>query len=273
MCPASHASGSRLGRPARFVLAFTNSYSDEPPGPERRRSATSQPAGWRSRAVTARTPRHRPGHSRGHRRAAARLPPCPDRPRRGRHHDLLQRGPRRRRRRQQRQAAQGPLLPRQLRHPRRRLRRGVPALPDRPRDRRDPGLARGHRRHRQPRPRARQLLRLPQPRLPRRGAARRRPRRARARSSPASTCAPSTTSSQIVGEHGVAIGVIATPAAAAQDVADRMVAAGITSILNFAPTVLRCPTASTYARSTCPSSCRSSPTTSSARRHGRGDGA
>ena len=46
---------------------------------------------------------------------------------------------------------------------------------------------------------------------------------------------------QIVGEHGVAIGVIATPAAAAQDVADRMVAAGITSILNFAPAVLVVP--------------------------------
>ncbi len=43
---------------------------------------------------------------------------------------------------------------------------------------------------------------------------------------------------QIVREHGVAIGVIATPAVAAQDVADRMVACGITSILNFAPTVL-----------------------------------
>ena len=42
----------------------------------------------------------------------------------------------------------------------------------------------------------------------------------------------------IVREHGVAIGVIATPAAAAQDVADQMVDAGITSILNFAPTVL-----------------------------------
>lgn len=42
----------------------------------------------------------------------------------------------------------------------------------------------------------------------------------------------------IVAEHGVAIGVIATPASAAQDVADRMVAAGITSILNFAPSVL-----------------------------------
>ena len=42
----------------------------------------------------------------------------------------------------------------------------------------------------------------------------------------------------IVREHGVAIGVIATPAASAQDVADQMVEAGISSILNFAPTVL-----------------------------------
>ena len=35
--------------------------------------------------------------------------------------------------------------------------------------------------------------------------------------------------------------MIATPAAAAQDVADAMVAAGITSILNFAPSVLAVP--------------------------------
>ena len=35
--------------------------------------------------------------------------------------------------------------------------------------------------------------------------------------------------------------VIATPARAAQDVADRMVACGITSILNFAPIVLSVP--------------------------------
>ncbi|MBE7325540.1 redox-sensing transcriptional repressor Rex [Nocardioides sp. Y6] len=46
---------------------------------------------------------------------------------------------------------------------------------------------------------------------------------------------------EIVTEHGVAIGVIATPAPAAQDVADRMVAAGISSILNFAPRVLAVP--------------------------------
>ena len=45
----------------------------------------------------------------------------------------------------------------------------------------------------------------------------------------------------IAREHSVAIGVIATPALAAQDVADRMVACGITSILNFAPTVLSVP--------------------------------
>ncbi len=38
-----------------------------------------------------------------------------------------------------------------------------------------------------------------------------------------------------------AIGVIATPAPVAQDVADRLVAAGVTSILNFAPGVLSVP--------------------------------
>jgi redox-sensing transcriptional repressor len=55
---------------------------------------------------------------------------------------------------------------------------------------------------------------------------------------------------EIVRTEGVAIGVIATPAAAAQDVADRMVAsggyfwmvgAGIRSILNFAPASLAVP--------------------------------
>ena len=39
----------------------------------------------------------------------------------------------------------------------------------------------------------------------------------------------------------VGIGVIATPAAAAQDVADKLVAAGVSSILNFAPTVITVP--------------------------------
>ena len=45
----------------------------------------------------------------------------------------------------------------------------------------------------------------------------------------------------IVADQDVAIGVIATPALAAQDVADRLVAAGMTSILNFAPAVLTVP--------------------------------
>jgi redox-sensing transcriptional repressor len=45
----------------------------------------------------------------------------------------------------------------------------------------------------------------------------------------------------VVAEQGVAIGVIATPAPAAQHVCDRLVAAGVTSILNFAPAVLTVP--------------------------------
>ena len=45
----------------------------------------------------------------------------------------------------------------------------------------------------------------------------------------------------LVREHRVAIGVVATPAVAAQDVCDRLVAAGVTSILNFAPAVLTVP--------------------------------
>jgi redox-sensing transcriptional repressor len=45
----------------------------------------------------------------------------------------------------------------------------------------------------------------------------------------------------IVADERIAIGVIATPAAAAQQVCDRLVAAGVTSILNFAPTVLSVP--------------------------------
>ena len=40
---------------------------------------------------------------------------------------------------------------------------------------------------------------------------------------------------------GRSIGVIAVPAAAAQEVCDRLVAAGVTSILNFAPAVLSVP--------------------------------
>jgi len=46
---------------------------------------------------------------------------------------------------------------------------------------------------------------------------------------------------QLVQAKRVSIGVIATPGAAAQDAADRLVAAGVTSILNFAPIVLSVP--------------------------------
>jgi redox-sensing transcriptional repressor len=45
----------------------------------------------------------------------------------------------------------------------------------------------------------------------------------------------------VVAGNNVAIGVIATPAVAAQAVCDRLVAAGVTSILNFAPLVLNVP--------------------------------
>jgi redox-sensing transcriptional repressor len=45
----------------------------------------------------------------------------------------------------------------------------------------------------------------------------------------------------IIAAGGVSIGVITTPGGAAQQVCDRLVAAGITSILNFAPTVLSVP--------------------------------
>lgn len=44
-----------------------------------------------------------------------------------------------------------------------------------------------------------------------------------------------------VRERGVAIGIIATPGEAAQQVADALVAAGVTSILNFAPALVQVP--------------------------------
>jgi redox-sensing transcriptional repressor len=46
---------------------------------------------------------------------------------------------------------------------------------------------------------------------------------------------------RVVADRGVAIGVIAVPAAAAQEVADRLVEAGVGSILNFAPAVVTVP--------------------------------
>jgi redox-sensing transcriptional repressor len=46
---------------------------------------------------------------------------------------------------------------------------------------------------------------------------------------------------EIAAAEHLAIGIIATPAAAAQNVADRLVEAGVTSILNFAPAIISVP--------------------------------
>lgn len=46
---------------------------------------------------------------------------------------------------------------------------------------------------------------------------------------------------EAVKKRGLSIGVVTTPASAAQEAADRLTSAGITSILNFAPTVLNVP--------------------------------
>jgi redox-sensing transcriptional repressor len=45
----------------------------------------------------------------------------------------------------------------------------------------------------------------------------------------------------VIASRGISIVVIATPAAAAQEVCDRVTGAGVTSILNFAPAVLTVP--------------------------------
>jgi len=52
---------------------------------------------------------------------------------------------------------------------------------------------------------------------------------------------PAAELAQVVAEEGIAIGVITTPAGAAQAVADALVEAGVRSILNFAPTVISVP--------------------------------
>jgi redox-sensing transcriptional repressor len=45
----------------------------------------------------------------------------------------------------------------------------------------------------------------------------------------------------LAAKERIAIGIVATPAGAAQEVANRLVAAGVTSILNFAPAVITVP--------------------------------
>ncbi len=55
------------------------------------------------------------------------------------------------------------------------------------------------------------------------------------------TVEPLKNLAKIVRRHDIAIAVIATPAEAAQTVADALVAAGVTSILNFAPAIVTVP--------------------------------
>ena len=55
------------------------------------------------------------------------------------------------------------------------------------------------------------------------------------------TVRPTAELAEVVAAEAVAIGIIATPGQAAQDVADQLVAAGVRSILNFSPSVLSVP--------------------------------
>ena len=45
----------------------------------------------------------------------------------------------------------------------------------------------------------------------------------------------------MVRAEAIAIGIIATPSSGAQDVTDRLVAAGVRSILSFAPSIVTVP--------------------------------
>ncbi len=74
------------------------------------------------------------------------------------------------------EGAQGPLAARFVRHPRCRVRRGVPHRADRPRARPRPDLAGGHRGHRQPRARAHPFTGIRRPQLLGGGARRHRSR-------------------------------------------------------------------------------------------------
>lgn len=55
------------------------------------------------------------------------------------------------------------------------------------------------------------------------------------------TIRPLSDMKEVVDAHNVRIGIITVPDVAAQEVADTMIEAGITAILNFAPVVLRTP--------------------------------
>jgi len=46
---------------------------------------------------------------------------------------------------------------------------------------------------------------------------------------------------RVVRQYDVRLGIMAVPAASAQEVADRLISAGVRGLLNFAPTALSCP--------------------------------
>lgn len=52
---------------------------------------------------------------------------------------------------------------------------------------------------------------------------------------------PETEIERVVREMGIRLGIIAVPAAAAQEVADRLIAGGVKALLTYAPAVLRVP--------------------------------
>ena len=114
------------------------------------------------------------------------------------------------------------------------------ALRDQPRAGRRQHLAHCPVRDGQPRSGACQPLRLHRARLPGRRRDRHRPRQGRSEVDGVPVYAPSELA-PIVAEHEIAVGVIATPPEAAQGVADRLVEAGIKSIMSFAPIVLAVP--------------------------------
>lgn len=55
------------------------------------------------------------------------------------------------------------------------------------------------------------------------------------------TIRPDTDITQVVREMDIRMGIVAVPVPAAQDVADALVAGGVTAILNYAPVILKTP--------------------------------
>ena len=53
---------------------------------------------------------------------------------------------------------------------------------------------------------------------------------------------PFTETEAVVREHQIKMAILAVPATAAQEVVNRLVAAGVQAILNFAPIILQVPT-------------------------------